>query len=157
MTTALELTLGVDPGKTGALALLRPDGTIHDLIDMPDATGAALGALVRSHLEDHQPHRIAVAWVEYQTGMPGQSSSSTAKFHRDYGAVLGALGALGIPVHEVTPGVWKKAQRCTKDKNLSRQRAVELWPGDAGRFARAKDDGRAEAALVAKHGQEQTR
>ena len=35
------LTLGVDAGKKGALALVAPDGTLVDVIDMPDATGAA--------------------------------------------------------------------------------------------------------------------
>ena len=28
-------------GKKGALALVAPDGTLVDVIDMPDATGAA--------------------------------------------------------------------------------------------------------------------
>lgn len=34
------LTLGVDPGKKGALALVAPDSHLN-VIDMPDATGAA--------------------------------------------------------------------------------------------------------------------
>lgn len=34
------LILGVDPGRKGALALIDPDGTLIDVVDMPDATGA---------------------------------------------------------------------------------------------------------------------
>ena len=37
-------------------------------------------------------------------------------------------------------------------KTLGRQRAIELYADQAATFARAKDDGRAEAALIARHG-----
>lgn len=40
-----SLTLGVDPGSKGALALVASDGVLVDVLDMPDATGAALGAI----------------------------------------------------------------------------------------------------------------
>jgi crossover junction endodeoxyribonuclease RuvC len=161
---SLPLTLGVDPGKTGALALLDPDGHLVDVIDMPAATGAALGALLRHELEAHAPHRIAVAYVEQVGSRPGQGHMNVWTFAEGYGAILGALGALGVPVHLVTTPTWRrtnritipastpKAQKSKVGKTLSRQRAVELWPTEAGRFARVKDDGRAEAALIARHG-----
>lgn len=167
MSAALELTLGVDPGKTGALALLRPDGTIHDLIDMPDATGAALGAAIAALLADHQPHRVAVAWVEQVQSRPGQGHMNVWTFSGSYHGLLAALGALGIPVRHVSTPTWRKthgitipastpkADKAKRGKNLSRQRARELWPSEAGRFERVKDDGRAEACLIARHGQEQ--
>jgi hypothetical protein len=150
--SGLELVLGVDPGKSGALAFLDSDGRLIDVVDMPDAKGAALGALVRVALEDHAPHRVISAWVEEVHAMPRQGVSSTFTFGAGYGAVLGALGALGVPTHGVTPAAWKRGQRVTADKASSRQRAVELWPEAAGRFARVRDDGRAEAALIARHG-----
>jgi crossover junction endodeoxyribonuclease RuvC len=40
----------------------------------------------------------------------------------------------------------------TADKSTSRQRACELWPSESHRFARVKDDGRAESCLVARYG-----
>lgn len=150
----MNLLLGVDPGKTGALAFIDADdpSVLVDVVDMPDATGAALGALVRNLLADLAPHDVAAAWVEKVGAMPRQGIASTWRFAEGYGAVLGALGALEVPVHHVTPTKWKKAQRVTAEKASSRQRAVELWPNDAARFARVKDDGRAEAALIARHG-----
>ena len=144
------LILGVDPGKTGAVALVALDGVLLDVIDMPGATGAALGAHVRDFLADHAPHRVRVAWVEKVASRPGQGVASTFTFGAGWGAVLGALGALEVPVELVTPHAWKKAMRVTADKASSRQRAAELWPADARRFTR--DDGRAKAALIAKHG-----
>lgn len=146
------LILGVDPGKSGALALIDEDGVLVDVHDMPDATGAALGAHLRDLLADHSPHIIAAAWVELVGSRPGQGVASTFKFGANWGAILGALGALEVPVELRTPAQWKKAMRVTADKASSRQRAAEHWPSDAGRFARVKDDGRAEACLLAEYG-----
>lgn len=146
------LTLGVDPGRKGALALVDPDGALVDVIDMPDATGAALGAHLAGFLEDHRPHTVAVAWVEKVHAMPGQGVTSMFNFGANYGAICGVLGALGVRVELVTPNAWKKAAGLTADKGLSRQRACERWPLEARRFARKMDDGRAEAALLADHG-----
>jgi len=55
------LVLGVDPGKAGALALVTTIGVLHDVIDMPDATGAALGA--HAEAED-TAHTIAELLAE---------------------------------------------------------------------------------------------
>jgi crossover junction endodeoxyribonuclease RuvC len=145
--------LGIDPGRHGAIAVLAPDGTLVDVIDMPDATGAALGAHIRQILDDWQPLEIDAAWVEQVHAMPKQGVSSTFTFGKNYGAILGALGALGIPVHHVTPAHWKRTQRVNSDKASSRQRACELWPGQSSWFALVKHTDRAEAALIARHGQ----
>jgi len=144
-----RLTLGVDPGKSGALAWLDGDGALVHLADMPDAQGHALGALVRDLIVEWRP---AVAWVELVASRPGQSAPAMWRFGRDYGAVLGSLGAFDVPVEHVTPATWKRAARLSRDKGESRQRAVETWPAWSDSFSRAKDDGRAEAALIARHG-----
>jgi crossover junction endodeoxyribonuclease RuvC len=53
----------------------------------------------------------------------------------------------------LTPPVWKRAIGIPpgKDgaKDAARSEAIRRWPGQAGLFARVKDDGRAEAALIA--------
>jgi hypothetical protein len=36
-----------------------------------------------------------------------------------------------------------------RDKDAARAEAIRRWPGQAGLFARKKDDGLAEAALIA--------
>jgi crossover junction endodeoxyribonuclease RuvC len=146
------LILGADPGKKGALALVDLGGHLIDVIDMPDATGSALGAHIRGFLEDHGPHHVQTAWVEKVGSMPGQGHMNVFTFGAGYGALLGALGALRIPVELRTPNVWKKAMRCSADKGSSRQAATQLWPDHARLFARVKDDGRAEAALIAEYG-----
>jgi len=141
--------LGVDCGKTGALAILDAAGDLVAVVDMPDATCSALGAHVRDILVEHRP---TVAWVELTQAFPGQGRSSAHNYGRDAGVVLGALGAWDVPVHLVTPATWKRAAGLGRDKAASRQAATTLWPAWSASFARVRDDGRAEAALIAKHG-----
>lgn len=145
----MSTILGIDPGRTGALAWFasEPDHDRLDIIDMPDLTGAALGARLGDLILADRP---TVAWVERVNYMPGQRGVWT--FAEGYGVILGTLGALGVPVRHVTPAVWKKAARLGKDKTAARQLACELWPDQSDLFARVKDDGRAEAALIALHG-----
>lgn len=167
MSAGLTLTLGIDPGMKGALALLDEAGRIVAVEDMPDATGAALGAHLRWLLEDWSPHTIREAWVEQVQSRPGQGHMNVWTFSGNYHALLAALGALAIPVRHVRTPEWRKTagitipatvpkeRKSAEGKRLSRQRACELWPTEAERFRRVKDDGRAEAALIARHGQEQ--
>ena len=156
--------LGVDPGKQGAIAIITNTGHLVDVVDMPDVTGAALGAAIRTLLDDWSPNEFAAAWIEEVGSRPGQGHMNVWTFAKNYGGLLASFGALGIPVHHVTTAAWRKTNRITtpasvpKDrkkaegKRLSRQRATELWPEHAGLFRRVKDDGRAEAALIARHG-----
>ncbi len=145
------VTVGIDPGATGAIACLAHDGALLWVEDMPYADGHVLAPiLARIVLRSHEAHRHAI--VERAQAMPGQGIASTFRYGAGYGAILGVLGALDIPLVTVHPGVWKRGAGLHRDKGASRRRAVELWPDHADLFARVKDDGRAEAALIARHG-----
>ena len=76
----------------------------------------------------------------------------------DLGRALGAIEAipqsLGLVTTYATPSAWKKSMGLIgKDKGASRQLATDLYPSWAAMFKRVKDDGRAEAALLAKWGE----
>jgi len=143
------LILGIDPGRSGALAWLRGD-TLEHVEDMPQFTGSALGVQLADLIRINRP---TVAWVEKVHAMPKQGVKSVWTFAENYGVVLGVLGALDVPVRHVTPSEWKRVARLSKDKNASRQRACELWPSRSMDFALVKHADRAEAALIALHGQ----
>ena len=96
-----------------------------------------------------------VCVIERVSAMPRQGVSSTFKFGTAYGIQRAVPAALGWPVEHVTPQHWKRAMRLSADKDESRRRAIELWPTVADRFARKRDDGRAEAALIARWRAEQ--
>ena len=64
----------------------------------------------------------------------------------------GILAALDVPVTIVTPQAWRKRVVVREGKDGSRERAMQLFPRQAAMFARKKDDGRADAALIAYYG-----
>lgn len=146
----MTVTIGIDPGASGAIALL--DGArlvcVHDI---PHHDGKVNPVAVADLLWPWRDEEVEV-WIEDVHAMPKQGVSSSFKFGRAHGTVEGVLGALRLPVHYVTPAKWKKHLGLTKDKAASRRRATELWPLHAATFARVKDDGRAEAALIALYG-----
>lgn len=147
----MSIVFGVDPGASGAIAVVTADGRFVEVLDMPHHDGMVSGPLVADFVEAHlEPG--AEAWVEQVHAMPKQGVSSSFKFGCAFGVVLGVLGGLRVPVHLITPARWKRAAGLTADKSLSRRRACELWPEHSALFARVKDDGRAESALLAKLG-----
>jgi crossover junction endodeoxyribonuclease RuvC len=71
-------------------------------------------------------------------------------FGRARGVIEGVLAACGLPCKFITPACWKRAVGLTlASKDAARSEAIRRWPGHAALFARVKDDGRAEAALIA--------
>jgi hypothetical protein len=84
--------------------------------------------------------------------MPKQGVSSTFKFGASYGAVLGVLAALKIRTVLVSPTTWKRHFALDSDKEKSRALALRTFAQTPEHCARKKDDGRAEAALLALFG-----
>lgn len=136
--------LGIDPGISGAWALLFPDNSVT-AGDLPTVAGEIDVPTLAKVLRVSD---IAFAVVEDVHAMPGQGVTSMFKFGRAHGSVLGCILTLGIPVHMVAPTRWKKHFRLSADKEASRALALRTWPA-ADCFGRKKDDGRAEAALLA--------
>lgn len=148
--------IGFDPGAHGAIALVE-NGQLLELHDMPamrvkrgtrvvnEVNAAALGQLVAAL-------RAEAAVVEKVGAMPGQGVSSMFAFGRALGVIEGVLGALQVPYTKVPPQEWQKGMRVRGGKDGARERASALFPARAGDFARVKDDGRADAALLAAYG-----
>lgn len=144
--------LGVDPGSvSGAMAFYFPSHS--DLItaeDLPTMDGELNAAELSRRIQQMRPD---FAMVEKVGVMPKQGISSAFNFGFGCGQLNGVLAALGVTVHYVTPGKWKKHFRLDADKEKSRAAAVRLWP-TSEHFSRKKDHGRAEAALLARYGAE---
>lgn len=143
-------TLGFDPGITGAIAVLDAAGDLLEVFDMP-----VFKIDGRSRIDVHavgrflDARRDSRAVVELVGAMPGQGVTSMFSFGFSAGVLHGAIGALSIPLSTVTPGKWKKHFGLVKDKDAARQLATRRWPHKGALFARVKDSGRAEAALIA--------
>ena len=146
------MIVGIDPGMAGAIAWLSDDGHLIEVRDLPVAKGEGLMPAVLAVFLREQDRQPVHAFLERVAARPGAGVSGMFNFGRGYGQIEGVLAALGVPVTLVTPGKWKGALRVPADKAASRSRAAQLWPGLAGTFARVKDDGRAEAALIGLYG-----
>lgn len=150
--------LGIDPGLSGAFALFTPTTGALVVFDMPTFTLSRGGKAKRdpdatelARLVD-AAGPIAHAFVEQVGAMPGQGVSSVFAFGKVFGLALGILAANFIPLTMVAPVKWKRALGVPAEKDGARARASQLLPAHAGLWSRRKDDGRAEAALIAYYG-----
>ncbi len=86
--------------------------------------------------------------------MPKQGVTSSFNFGYGLGIWEGIIAAYELPLEKVSPQRWKKTMLADmgKTKDASRYKAISLFPEVAGQLSRVKDDGRAEALLLAEYG-----
>lgn len=144
---------GIDPGLNGAFAFLDIEADTLTIVDMPTVekngkryvSPAQVGAILNTYLPD-------VAVLEAVHSSPQMGVASSFSFGRSSGILLGAAGALGLPVSEVPPSVWKPRMGCTADKKQTVAQATKLLPTCAAAWKLVKHTDRAEAALIAVYG-----
>jgi crossover junction endodeoxyribonuclease RuvC len=153
-----DFCLGIDPGLSGSLALLRCEGLkIESIYDMPVTDGRVDAARLALIVGMCQLRGTIVAAVELVSSMPRQAGAFN--FGVSAGCVHGVLGALGVPMVLIPPGVWKPGcglRRLTNEsqaqnKSRARELATKLWPEHAADFAKVKFDDRAESCLLARY------
>lgn len=149
--------LGIDPGLGGALALLCGDSI--EVFDMPTHKITVNGKEKRlidlytlARFFDLHANHIKYAVVEDPNALPGQGVTSSFNFGTSCGIAQMAVASAFIPMHLVKPAKWKREMGLTNDKDASRRRASLLFPQHSAIWARSKDDGRAEAVLLAHYG-----
>jgi crossover junction endodeoxyribonuclease RuvC len=161
--------IGIDPGLTGAVAVIGPKATI-DLIDAPVCevdTGKKnkkgkkvvrnelIPQQMANVLDDYQYNYGADmhVFIEKVHSMKDQGVASTFNFGMGFGIWIGILAALKIPHTFVTPQAWKKAtMQGFKDKDASRIRAQQLFPQCVDKLNLKKHVGRSDALLIAEFG-----
>ena len=151
----MSYVIGIDIGISGAISVFDWNTrSLLEVIDMPTLEVDS-GKTKKRHIN-------AVSLANYLEGftdthvviekvgaMPGQGVTSMFNFGRSAGIIEGVVAALEMPHTYVTPAAWTKAVGRAAGKDASRMRAMELFPAQADLFKRAKDDGRADAALIA--------
>ncbi len=145
--------LGVDPGLQGALATW--DGTHLHVEDVPIVKARARGNEINIPALVDVIRKLAPfdeAYVERNSVRPKEGISSAQKNGLVAGILLGCIAMYCRLINRPTPNFWKRAMKLTKDKEYSRTRAIETFPDYHYLFARKKDHGRAEAALLAYYG-----
>lgn len=149
--------IGIDPGLSGGIAIYNTENGSLVIEDMPVFTLKRSGKDKReinmtelARIIDAAQADIAV--VEQVSSMPGQGVSSVFAFGKAYGAALMAAAANYLKIIDAPPAAWKRAMGLSSAKDASRALATNLFPRHSSLFARVKDDGRAEAALLAVYG-----
>ncbi len=166
----MTVVLGIDPGITGAIAILA-DGELVAVEDMP-TDHVQVGAHLRSRISAHRLWAIlgsakgAHAFVERPEARPlrgrdkatGQTvlrqpgAAGMLAFGEGYGMLVMGCVAAGMVLTELRPGAWKRAAGVAASKDDARRAAANAFPRQVHLFARKRDDGRAEASLLARYG-----
>jgi len=146
-----KIYIGIDPGKTGAIAYIsNQDVAINDFCDFKKIE------LLNFYSQSLPSDSIKVA-IEKATARPQQGVVSVFNFGVSYGWWLGALEYQNLKYTVARPQEWRKeffssGQKLNyrARKKASLEKARELFPNIAEFFLRrVKDDGRAEALLIA--------
>lgn len=153
----MKKIIGIDPGFSGAIAVLDPANDRTHVYDMPTLESgkrteinlAQLVEILRSECRFDNGGVLVV--LEKVGAMPKQGVSSTFRFGEGYGAIKGILAALAVPYELSTPQAWKRVMMngMPKEKDASRLRAIQLFP-DVD-LSLKKHHGRADALLLAEY------
>lgn len=155
--------LGIDPGLSGGYAVVDEKASLLSCGQFPTHTvkkngkastqldGADLAVLLGTTKATH-------AFVEVVSSRPRQAGQF--QFGINTGMIHGILHAHKIKFELVASASWKsgygikrlEAETKKDKKNEARAIASTLFPKQAKSFARVKDDGVAEATLIALYG-----
>ncbi len=161
------LIIGIDPGLSGAMAVLR-DHEFAAVYDTP-VVAVTRNKSKRREYDLHEMRRVLVGWadgteptlvvIESQQAMPAklhgraQGTASSFATGLGYGSWRGLIVGVGQSFEAIHPATWKsKMLGVTKgDKGAAILAAKRLFPSAAEHLTRVKDDGRAEAILLAEY------
>lgn len=159
--------VGIDPGISGAVAAFDPDslGAGIQFFDMPTLE-VKVGKRIKNIPDAYEMTRIlegfgrenVIVTIEKVNAMPDvgtgarMGATSAFSFGFGFGMWLGILAALKIPHQQVHPATWKAAVMAgmSKEKDASRQRAMQLYPIASSQLARKMDHARGDALLIAR-------
>lgn len=124
--------MGVDPGVRGGLAVLAADGSVLRVNAFsPKWTHCELVDILRTAMLDLFNHHGRVAYVERVNSMPHDGHVGAFTFGQINGLLRGGLLAHHVQVRDAYPMVWQARMGCLSrgDKNVTKRRAQELFPG----------------------------
>lgn len=154
----LRVTLGIDPGMKGAIAVLA-DGEPACFLDMPTKPHPRKGnridagrliAMFRGLAQQHQGAHLFACLEEIAVRQTDQRGNAQ-RIGEGYGMLLASLAANGIAFAEVRPQTWKaRFGFIRQPKDATRCAAIDRWPQIATSLRLKKHDGRADALYIAR-------
>lgn len=147
---------GIDPGLTGALAIIHEDGKL----EFHDTPALSLGkrndhdlAEILQILRRVSDSGSAIVGLERVHAMPSNGTLSAFSMGRSMTAWEMGLVSFGISYRMVPPQSWKARlmNGQSKEKDASRQVAMRLFPSAIPHLSLKKHHGRADALLLAEY------
>lgn len=160
------IIVGIDSGVTGGIAFIgERTASVHD---MP-VRAVRVGEKLRNKLDAHQLAALlrkhcpadgdAMVYLEQLHARAEQGNSgkrngmqSQGAMMEMFGGICATLDILRMRVVPVYPIAWKRNYALDSSKTAAREMAARLYRGLESDFKRVKDDGRAEALLIAHYG-----
>jgi len=162
----MRLTLGIDIGVDGAIAVFDDEGRFVEVFDLPTMEGA-IGKQTRRVINSLALHGMllrrsgpidgTIALIERVHAMPMNGSVATFSQGHSLGSVTTVLALLGIACELVQPTAWKKAVGLPakpdkkQKKEIARCAAIRLYPEAAPFLERVRDHNRADAILIGRY------
>lgn len=143
--------IGIDPGVRGGMALLDEKGEVLDVIGFSKLKETEIADTLR-HWRDNYGARYA--YLEKVGFIKGDGGKGAFTFGRVYGFLRGVCSALTIHVCDVYPAMWQSRMGCLTggNKNISKNRAIALFPRWHSRAVRGITHETADALLIAEYG-----
>lgn len=158
--------IGIDPGLTGAVALLDDQrGEILDCFDIPTEQTGQLTGRMRTRINDVSFYGALKEWsaayqfayqysqvaIEQPIAMGTLPAQTVASQFDTFGAIRGICNTFLVlrRAQIVAPKVWKGFYGLKADKQESIEIAKALYPSAHRFLTRKKDHNRAEAVLLA--------
>lgn len=154
------LVLGVDPGLTGAISLIR-SGALLECEDLPTSGNGMTTGSMKSWIDVPRFWNLMADWsarhsfatesvhavIERPIAMPNLPAQTIASQFDTFGALRAVLSCrVREPLVFVTPNEWKKFFCLHREKDASRKVALSLYP--TAPVGRVKDHNRAESVLI---------
>ena len=169
------ISIGIDPGITGAIAILDTETRLVRFVDTPTVTVKS-GKKFKDQMDPRAIVEILSVFtedtfvtIEKVNAMPGWKNdpenpgqrveasmgvTSAFNFGMGFGMWLGILAAMKLPYQTVHPITWKRSMMADmgKEKDASRVKAIQLFPNVYQDLKLKKHHGRADALLIATWG-----
>lgn len=157
MEPFVKVYIGIDPGLTGAIAMIRStDKFTPPMIKVwktPVISGMVDAAEVASILSEFTKGYTPLCCIEKAQAMPKQGVVGVFTYGKGYGQLIACLQIEAIPFYEIPPGTWKKKYSLIKQpKSVSVKVASQLFPSMTKSLYGPRgglNDGVAEALLLA--------
>jgi hypothetical protein len=156
-----HITIGVDNGATGTIAIIGPDGSLFDVIPTKETLQGRAGKVVtrvdhwalKVWLEANIPAPYSRAYAYIERPFTGKFLNAVLPGQRAYEAVLIVLEQLGIGHETIDSKDWQRAilgdvKGSPALKKASMLRGMTMYPAHAPAI---KSHGDADGLLIAHH------